>query len=190
MYLGGHIRQATLDNGVKAWDFGSSQYVQAAVKNVEEYLKKQGKKLLPTKGHINTCTSTYCTDIHISQELETQDASYYQSTIDIIRQIVELGRVGICVEVSMMSSCVAFSRKGHIYQVLHIFGYLKKHYNGEMLLDPNDPDINMSQFEKQYLYQTIYVQLTEAIPPNAPLSCGRGMCMTVWVDSYHAKELL
>ena len=55
------------------------------MKNGEEYLKKQGKKLLPTKGHINTCTSTYCTDIHISQELETQDASYYQSTIDIIR---------------------------------------------------------------------------------------------------------
>ena len=36
LYLGGRMRQVELDNGVKAWDFGSSQYVQAAVKNVEK----------------------------------------------------------------------------------------------------------------------------------------------------------
>ena len=28
------------------------------------------------------------------------------------------------------------------------------------------------------------------IPPNVPLACGRGMHMNVWVDSYHAGELL
>ena len=47
------MRQVELNNGVKAWAFGSSQYVQAAVKNVEEYLKKHSKKPLPTKGHMN-----------------------------------------------------------------------------------------------------------------------------------------
>ena len=59
LYLGGRMRQVTLDNGVKARNFGSSQYVQAAVKNVEEYLKKQGKKTLPTKGHQNPLTCKY-----------------------------------------------------------------------------------------------------------------------------------
>ena len=44
IYLGGHVREVLLDNGVKAWAFGSSQYVQAAVKNVEEYLERQGEK--------------------------------------------------------------------------------------------------------------------------------------------------
>ena len=37
-YLGGKLRLVTLDNGVKAWAFGSCQYVQSAVKNVEEHL--------------------------------------------------------------------------------------------------------------------------------------------------------
>ena len=45
IYLGGKVRKLTLANSAKAWSFSSSQYVQAAVKNVEEYLKKLGKTL-------------------------------------------------------------------------------------------------------------------------------------------------
>ena len=35
VYLGGKMRQLKLENGSKAWDFISSQYVVEAVKNVE-----------------------------------------------------------------------------------------------------------------------------------------------------------
>ena len=63
-----------------------------------------------------------------------------------------------------------------------IFGYLKKHHNAEMVFNQTDREINMSQFKKQDWSQTIYGKLNEAIPPNAPLACGRGMRMTVWVD--------
>ena len=38
--LGGSMRNVELANGAKAWAFSSSQYVQAAVKNVETYLLK------------------------------------------------------------------------------------------------------------------------------------------------------
>ena len=38
LYLGGHIRKVVLNTGVEAWAFGSTKYVQADVKNVEEYL--------------------------------------------------------------------------------------------------------------------------------------------------------
>ena len=49
------------------------------------------------------------------------DAAYYQSLIGILRWIVELGRVDVCLEVSMMSSHLALPREGHLEQVLHIF---------------------------------------------------------------------
>ena len=45
LYIGSHLREVTLDTGIKAWVFGSTQYVQAAVKNVEEYLKQKSKSL-------------------------------------------------------------------------------------------------------------------------------------------------
>jgi hypothetical protein len=44
-YLGGKLRKVTLENGNKAWAFGSCQYVQSAVQNVENHLTKSGEKL-------------------------------------------------------------------------------------------------------------------------------------------------
>ena len=44
MYLGAGIRKVKLDNGVDAWAASSSQYVQAAVRNAEEYLEKSHNK--------------------------------------------------------------------------------------------------------------------------------------------------
>ena len=40
MYLGAGIKRVKLDNGVDAWAASSSQYLQAAVRNVEEYIEK------------------------------------------------------------------------------------------------------------------------------------------------------
>ena len=39
IYVGGNVRKVVLETGVECWAFGSSQYVQAAVKNVEKYLE-------------------------------------------------------------------------------------------------------------------------------------------------------
>ena len=43
-YLGGKVRRVQLENGVNAWTFSSSQYVQTAVKNVEAYLMSEDSK--------------------------------------------------------------------------------------------------------------------------------------------------
>ena len=44
MYLGAGIRKVKLYNGVDASAASSSQYVQAAVRNVEEYIEKTHHK--------------------------------------------------------------------------------------------------------------------------------------------------
>ena len=46
-YLGNKASQVTLENGTKCWSFSSYQYVQSAVKNVEDYCDKQGLGMLP-----------------------------------------------------------------------------------------------------------------------------------------------
>ena len=70
--------------------------------------------------------STYRPELDVSEELSPSDASYYQSLIGILRWIVELGHVDINLEVSMMSSHLALPRKGHMEQVMQIFGYLSR----------------------------------------------------------------
>ena len=136
-----------MENGVHAWAFSSSQYVQAAVKNVETHLAKFNMKL---PARVSTpLSSTYRPEVDVTTELNTTDGAYYQSLIGILRWMVELGRVDICCEVSMMSSHLALPREGHLYELYHIFGYLKKHHNSEIVFDPSDPVVDESLFDKK-----------------------------------------
>ena len=102
IYLGDKVSKVTLDNGIDAWSFSSSPYVQNAVKNVEEYLKKKGK-FLPTKA-TSSLSNNYRSETDVTSELDSTSASYYQSLIGMLRWIVQLRRVDITVEDSMMVS--------------------------------------------------------------------------------------
>ena len=110
LYLGSSMRKVVLENGAKVWSFSASQYVNAAVENVENYLKDHDKFEFPK--HCNTpLTTSHRPELDISPELDPKDSSYYMSLIGILRWIVELGRVDICLEVSMMSSHMALPRE-------------------------------------------------------------------------------
>ena len=49
----------------------------------------------------------------------------------------------------MMSSHLALPREGHLDQVFHVFGYLKKYHNAEMVFDPSDPVVDECEFERR-----------------------------------------
>ena len=138
------MRKVNLDNGLEAWGFSSAQYIKNAVTNVEQKLNKDGEKL-PKKAP-TLFAYDYRPELDLSPELPTDKASYYQSLIGILRWIEELGRIDICCEVSMMATCVALPRYGHLNTLYRIFGYLKNHHNAEMVFDPSQPVINESDF--------------------------------------------
>ena len=59
-YLGGKVRDVQLENGVNAWEFSSSQYVQPAVKNVVAYLMSVDSKRWKMPNKADTpLTTTY-----------------------------------------------------------------------------------------------------------------------------------
>src|SRR6056300_439463 len=93
--------------------------------------------------------TSYRPELDTYPELTGKDASYCMSLIGILRWIVELGRSDICLECSMMSSCLALPRVGHLEQVMHIFGYLKQHHNAELVFDPTYPEIDEDAFQKK-----------------------------------------
>ena len=109
-------------NGVEAWAFSSTQYVQTDVKNVEEYLVKKGQSLKAKA--LDPLPKGYRPEIDVSEELRSEEASYYMSLIGIVQWMVELGRVNICTKVSMMSSNLALPIEGHLEAVFHMFAYL------------------------------------------------------------------
>ena len=60
----------------------------------------------------NPFPTDYDPDLEIKAELDEEQATYYQSQIDILHCIVESGRIDIATEVSLMASHVALPRKG------------------------------------------------------------------------------
>ena len=145
--LGGSVRKLELENGAKAWAFGSSQYVRSTVRNAENTLEKNGRNL-PNRAETPIKTD-YRPELDATPELVPVQAACYQSLIGILRWIVELGRVDACLEVSMMLSHLALPKEGHLEQVCHIFSYLRKHHNAEMVFDPSEPVIDYASFERK-----------------------------------------
>mgnify|MGYP003331585170 FL=1 len=140
IYVGGNVRKVQLETGVQCWAFGSSQYVQAAMGNVKKYLDDchvtgDTRYWLPAKAKTSMRTS-YRPELDVTPELTQRYASYFQSLIGVLRWIVELGRVDVCLECSLLSSHLALPREGHLEQLLHIFAYLQCHHNAELAFDP------------------------------------------------------
>lgn len=83
IHLGGKVSKVQLSNRAVAYTFSPSQYVKAAVTNVEYYLKKKGQSL-PCRAS-TPLSSGYRPEVDVSNDLNETDAAYYQSLIGILR---------------------------------------------------------------------------------------------------------
>ena len=91
----------------------------------------------------------------------------------------------------MLASHLAMPREGHMNEVLHIFTYLKKNHNAEMVFDPSDPEIEPNEFQRRDWEATEFGDdLEEILPENKPKPLGLGTIMRAYVDADHAAEVV
>ena len=93
----------------------------------------------------------------------------------------------------MMSSHLALPRVGHLNQVYHIFGYLRKYHNTELVFDPSDPMVDESAFERRDWASSEFGHLLEErkeLPPNMPQPRGAGFVTRAKVDADHAADTI
>ena len=185
MYLGGNVARAETASGTQCWTLSSEKYVKTAVANVEEKLAKSRLKL-PSK-----CAMPFVTGYHpsedTSKELDAEGMRYYQELIGVLRWAIELGRVDILLEVSLLSSHLALPRSGHLQQVYHIFGYLKHSPRRRLFFDPDHPQISQDRFQK-FDWVDFYKDAEEEIPMDAPEPRGREVGIHCFVDASHASD--
>ncbi|CAJ1930147.1 unnamed protein product [Cylindrotheca closterium] len=107
--------------------------------------------------------------------------------IGILRWLVELGRLDVCAEVSMMSLYNAMPCVGHFHAVLRLFGYLETHPSCEIVMDSAYmalTDIPKSEWHEFYPWAK------EVLPPDMPEALGRAVKIVVFVDASHASNLV
>ena len=184
MYLGAELGRMTMD-GREAWYISSEKYVRAAIENIEKQLAENGRRL--PVGCRTPLSYGYRPENDTSPELKAQGIQKYQELIGILRWAVELGRVDILLETSMMSTYLAMPREGHLQQAYGIFGYLKTFPKRRLWFDPKDPGIDERSFT-EYDWYDFYRDAKESIPGDMPEPRGNPVTTHCFVDADHASN--
>eukprot|EP00957_Ditylum_brightwellii_P095705 7292199-Ditylum_brightwellii.AAC.1 len=108
----------------------------------------------------------YRSELDITPVLLPFCSTYYQLMIEMLMWMIELGRIDIRLEVSLMSSHLAMPRTDHMSEVVRIFMHLRKHHNIELMFDPRK----------------------EEVPTNLPESRGMGFVTRANVDADHTGD--
>ena len=167
------------------WAIGSQKYIAEALKVIRGKLATRGM-ILKTKAS-GVLPSGYKPELDSSPLLGEDDASFYMQAIGILRWTVELGRIDICGEVSMMSSYSAAPRSGHLDAVLHIFAYLATHNRSRIVMDDGYyPHVEAAAAD----WREFYPDARDVLPPDMPEPLGRPVQITMFVDASHATNLV
>jgi len=114
VYLGAEIGMHVFEKqpGKPYWSMGSQAYIKESVKNVETHLQKQHREL---KSKVSSpLPINYSPELDATPLCDEDDVSEYHSRIGVLRWAVELGRIDICTEVSIMAAFAASPQKGHL----------------------------------------------------------------------------
>jgi hypothetical protein len=188
IYLGAKLKLTRLNNGVWAWGLSPSKYVAQAVKNCAMHLtdKLNNRFHLPPRAD-NPFPYDYHPELDQSEPLDPECSSFYQHLIGVMRWMVELGRIDIATEVSLLSSHLAYPREGHLETALHIMSYLRQKHNTRLIFDPTYPKIDMGMFP-QFDWAEFYGNIDEAIPADMPEPLGKDVDVRMMCDSDHAGD--
>ena len=104
-YLGASVSKFDFDDGGWCWAMGSEQYVKEAIRNIETYCESNGLFLKTGKNAAKSVfPSGYRPELDFTEECGDEDITFFQEQIGVLRWAVELGRIDIATEVSMLAS--------------------------------------------------------------------------------------
>ena len=99
-----------------------NDYIVESCKMVREWSENDNCKFKNNRD--DAMHAKYCPEIDISAELEDLKATRYQQMIGILCWLIELGRIDIITEVSLLSSFNVNPREGHLEAAYRVFEHL------------------------------------------------------------------
>ena len=106
--------------------------------------------------------------------MNSEGLQVYQDLIGIICWSVEICRVDILLEVSLLSSQLALPRVVRLQTVYMVFGYLKQVPKRKLYFDPRKPMISEDIFQK-FDWEDLYLDACEPIPLDIPRPRGKSV---------------
>ena len=197
IYLGAEVKRVPDRTGKLAYATSSNKYVREATAVVEKRMKELNLSFTKSaKSPQNPFSnSKYKPELDLTSYCSSTEHQFYQQMVGILRWMIELGRIDISTEVSLMSRYLAQPRIGHLIQVLHIFSFLKSNECMDLCYDPTKLNIKEPTVLPQERAQSranvmklLYPDAIDLMPPNMPKPRGRSIQLNAFVDADHAGE--
>jgi hypothetical protein len=158
IYLGANVAKIQLPDGLEVWSTSPKTYVKNSIQAVERLLEEDGEGYVLKSNARNPFPTGYKPEIDVTDELDQTLTSRFMQMIGILRWAVEIGRLDIYLETSLLSQYQANPRFGHLEAAYHIFAYLKKHPDmGRLAFDSHASDIDESFFHSNADWTDFYV---------------------------------
>ncbi|CAJ1937367.1 unnamed protein product [Cylindrotheca closterium] len=188
-FLGATISKRFVDpsDSRKCWSIGSTNYLLEALRVVKSQISHQKYNLNLKRNVSAALPSGYKPELDNTDFVDAETHTLYMQLIGILRWLVELGRMDVCAEVSMMSLYNAMPCVGHFHAVLHLFGYLETHQSREIVMD--SAYVALTAIPKSEWHE-FYPWAKEVLPPDMPEALGRAVKIMMFVDASHASNLV
>jgi hypothetical protein len=120
-------------------------YIQIAVSNLENWMKETIYKLQRE----TLMVKNYWPELDVSPVQEAELSKYEQSFISLLGWVVEIRKIEIIMEVSMLAAHMVMQGAGYLYAVVCAFAYLKQKHSARILYDPKCSKMDPSKFKEK-----------------------------------------
>jgi hypothetical protein len=126
-------------------------------------------------------------ELDTSELLDQNGIQQYQSLIGSLQWAVSLGRFDIATAVMTLSSFRALPRRGHLERAKRVCGYLYRMKSATIRFRTHEPDYSDLPNAVHDWDVSVYGDVKEQMPYNAPEPLGNPVVLTHYVDAnlYH-----
>jgi hypothetical protein len=118
-----------------------------------------------------------------SEFLEPDDVTKYQSIVGSLQWAISLGRFDVATAVMTLSGFRALPRKGHLERAKRVCGYLSRMKHAVIRFRVEEPDYSDLPPQEYNWSHSVYGDVREQLPEDAPTPLGRFVTLTHFVDA-------
>jgi hypothetical protein len=141
----------------------------------------------PTKKYTTPLEKGDHPETDLSEFLDDDETRIYQSLIGTLQWAVSLARFDIASAVMTLSSFRAAPRRGHLERAKRVCCYLHKYHSGAIRFRVHEPDYSGIPEDHFDWAESVYGDVQELLPHDAPEPLGNYVRITHYVDAnlYH-----
>ena len=122
-----------------------------------------------------------------SELCDAEEIRQYQSLVGSLQWAISLGRIDITTAVMTLSRYRSMPRKGHLARAKRVVAYLRKMSDACIRIRTHEPDYSSIPVTPYEWASSVYGEVGELVPNDAPPPKGRFVTLTHYVDAnlYH-----